>query len=147
MRWPAKIKPATITDQPVCSIDFYPTFLEVAVTKNIAGNLLDGKSLVPLLTKNAVIQRDALFWHYPSETGKWKPRMASAVRKGDYKLLEFYLDKRVELYDLKKDPGEKNDLAATMADKVKALKQLLDRWRLDVKAEEPNLTAVNTNTD
>ena len=65
--------------------------------------------------------------------------MASAVRKGDYKLLEFYIDKRVELYDLKNDPGEKNNLAAIMPAKVKELKKLLNEWRKEVHAEEPVL--------
>lgn len=139
MRWPGKIAPNTVTDQPISSIDFYPTFLEVAGTKNIPGNLIDGISIMPLITKNETLKRDVFYWHYPSETGHWKPRMASAVRKGDYKLLEFYLVKRVELYNLKTDPSEKNDLSATMPDKVKELKLLLDKWKKDVNAEEPDV--------
>jgi arylsulfatase A len=140
MRWPGKITPNTVTNEPVCSVDFYPTFLDVAGAKNPAGNIVDGVSIMPLIKHNQAPERDAIYWHYPSETGKWKPRMASAVRKGDYKLLEFYLDKRFELYNIKKDPSEKNDLAATMPDKVKELKLLLENWKKDVSAEEPDVT-------
>jgi arylsulfatase A len=141
MRWPGKISPNTVTNEPMSTVDFYPTFLEVAGTKNAQGNLLDGVSLVPLVTSNKAPQRDELFWHYPSETGKWKPRMASAVRKGDYKLIEFYLSKKLELYNIKNDPSEKNNLAETMPDKVKEMKKILDNWKKEVNAEEPDLTA------
>jgi arylsulfatase A-like enzyme len=113
----------------------------VAGTKNNAGNLIDGVSIVPLITKKQAPKREAIYWHYPSETGKWKPRMASAVRKGDYKLLEFYLDKRYELFDLKKDPSEKNNLVKSMPGKVKELKILLDNWKKNVNAEEPDVTS------
>jgi len=141
MRWPGKIASNTITNVPITSVDFYPTFLEVAGTKNNAGNLIDGVSIVPLITKKQAPKREAIYWHYPSETGKWKPRMASAVRKGDYKLLEFYLDKRYELFDLKKDPSEKNNLVKSMPGKVKELKILLDNWKKNVNAEEPDVTS------
>jgi arylsulfatase A len=146
MRWPGKIKPAAVSNEPVTSLDFYPTFLEAANAKKAPGYLLDGKSILSLLTQNKAPQREAFFWHYPSETGKWKPRMASAVRKGDYKLLEFYLDKRIELYDLKNDPGEKNNLAAEMPARTKELKQLLDQWRKQVHAEEPVMTEDKIST-
>ena len=124
---------------PVSSVDFYPTFLEVAGIKNPSENIVDGVSIVPLITKKQTPVREALYWHYISETGKWKPRMASAVRKGDYKLIEFYQDKRLELYNLKNDPSEKTNLAETTPDKVKELKQMLDKWKRDVNAEEPDL--------
>jgi len=147
MRWPGKIKPGTITDVPVCSLDFYPTFLDVVGAKNKAGNQLDGVSLLPLLTKNQVPQRNTFFWHYPSETGKWKPRMASAVRQGDYKLIEFYLDKHYELYNIKNDPSEKTDLFGSMKAKAEELKTLLTNWKMEVNAEEPDVTTVVPKSD
>lgn len=147
MRWPGKITANTITSVPITSVDFYPTFIEVAGTKNKAGNLIDGVSMVPLITKNQVPKREAMYWHYPSETGKWKPRMASAVRKGDYKLIQFYLDKRYELYNIKNDPSEKKDLAAAMPDIVKELKVILDNWKISVNAEQPDVTAVKSKEE
>lgn len=135
MRWPGKIKPNTTTDLPVSSIDFYPTFLEMARVKAPANHQVDGISLVPFLTRNEQPKREALYWHYPAETGKWKNRMASAVRKGDYKLLQFYADPRVELYNLKADPEEKNNLADKQPAKVAELQRMLDAWKKDVKAE------------
>jgi arylsulfatase A-like enzyme len=146
MRWPDKIKPNTVTNVPVCSLDFYPTFIEIAGVKNKAGNQLDGTSLASLITKNTAPARDEFYWHYPSETGKWKPRMASSVRKGNYKLIEFYLDKRYELYDIKKDPSEKNDLVKIMPGKVKELSRLLDKWKKDVNAEIPDVTPTKQTT-
>jgi arylsulfatase A-like enzyme len=145
MRWPGKIKPNTISDVPVCSLDFYPTFIEVAGVKNKAGNILDGVSLLPLITKNTTPARETFFWHYPSETGKWKPRMASCVRKGDYKLIQFYLDKRYELYNVKDDPSEKNNLVQSMPGKVDELKTILEKWKKDVNAEEPDVKTAPDN--
>src|SRR3546814_17590964 len=88
-----------------------------------------------LLTGKRAARRDAFFLHYPSETGQWKNRMSSAVRKGDYKLLEFYVDGRQELYNLKKDPGETTNLLTKEPQKARDLTQLLDAWKEEVNAE------------
>lgn len=137
IRWPSKIKPGTKTDVPVTSVDFYPTFMDAAGAEPPAGYILDGVSLVPLMTKSKAPEREAIFWHYPSETGSWENRMASAVRKGDYKLIEFYEDNRKELYNIEKDPGEKNNLAEEMPEKTAALHKLLSAWKEEVNAEAP----------
>ncbi|RYG37390.1 MAG: DUF4976 domain-containing protein, partial [Chitinophagaceae bacterium] len=114
-------------------------FLRDAGVKNIKDNKLDGITLLPLITKNTVPARETFFWHYPSETGKWKPRMASSVRKGDYKLIQFYLDGRFELFNIKEDRYEKNNLEKSMPGKVEELKKILEEWKKDVKAEIPDL--------
>lgn len=137
MRWPAKIKQGSKTDVLVSSVDFYPTFLDAAGVEQPADYLLDGESLVPLITEGKAPERDALFWHYPSETGGWENRMSSAVRKGDYKLIEFYQDNRKELYNIKTDPGEKENLAGRMPEKTEELHKLLNDWKEEVKAEVP----------
>ncbi|MGJ7033160.1 sulfatase [Niabella hirudinis] len=140
-RWPAAIRSHTTIDTRVMATDFYPTFLELAQTKERKGGLLDGKSILPLLQGKAMAEREPFFWHYPSETGRWVNRMCSAVRDGDYKLLYFYKANRIELYDLKKDPSEQTDIAALMPEKRDALKKKLDQWLKAVDAEVPD-TAV-----
>src|SRR5690606_36564364 len=111
-RWPAAIKPGSVSNAAVCGIDFYPTFLVMAGLKNKPGNIVDGKSILPLFKGKKWERGQPLFWHYPSETGQWIPRMCSAVRMGNYKMLYFYAAKRTELYDPSKDPTEKNDISS-----------------------------------
>ncbi|WP_346239373.1 sulfatase [Niabella insulamsoli] len=139
--WPAAIQAGSVSDQAVCGIDFYPTFLEMAAAKPKAGHIVDGKSILNVLKGEPWEGHEALFWHYPSETGKWVPRMCTAVRMGHYKLIYFYADKRSELYDLSKDPSEAHDLAAAQPAKVKQLKAVLEKWKKEVNAEEPNIHA------
>lgn len=141
VKWPAVIQPGSVSDVPVCGIDFYPTFLEMAGLKNKPGNVVDGKSILDIFKGNTRSKRKALFWHYPSETGKWVPRMCSAVRMDHYKLLYFYENKRTELYDLSKDPSEKNNIAATHPGKVKELRTALEKWKKEVNAEQPDINA------
>ncbi len=139
MRWPGKIKQNSKTDYPVSSVDFYPTFLEIAEAEKPEDYKLDGVSIYPLITRNEKPDRKTLFWHYPSETANAVPRMASAVRDGDFKLIEFYGDERQELYNLKTDPEEKFDLSKENPEKVKELHTLLDNWKKDVNARIPEI--------
>jgi arylsulfatase A-like enzyme len=139
VRWPTGIKPGTVVNTPVCGTDFYPTFLEAAGAEKYSDKVVDGKSFYPLLRGiNPGVQRN-FFWHYISETGKWVPRMCSAVRSGDYKLLHFYAGDRIELYNLRNDPSEKNNIAANEPAKARELKAALDNWRREVNAEAPQL--------
>ncbi|QEC53074.1 arylsulfatase A-like enzyme [Anseongella ginsenosidimutans] len=137
--WPGKVEAGRVSDVPVYSVDFYPTFAALAGAGLPAAYPGDGQNLLPLLTGKGVPARDVFFWHYPSETGKWNRRMASAVRKGNYKLLEFYEDQRIELYNLEKDPGETNNLADSLPGKAAGLKKLLHVWLKEVNAEKPVL--------
>ena len=140
MRWPAKIKAGVVENTPISSIDFYPTFLSLAGGKPDKDYVVDGLELSPLFNGKK-LDRDELFWHYPSETAKSVEKMASAIRKGNYKLLHFYEDNRLELYDLRKDPSEKKNLSKEMPEKATELKRLLDKWKTSVNAEQPVLTA------
>jgi arylsulfatase A-like enzyme len=78
-----------------------------------------------------------LFWHYPHYSGGLGGRPSGAVRLGDYKLIEFFEDNNIELYNLKKDIEEKTDLVKTQPEKAEELKQLLHQWRKDVDAQMP----------
>src|SRR5262249_56524534 len=99
---------------------------------------LDGESLVPLLRGTARPRREALFWHYPLAKPHFLGgRSAGTVRKGDHKLIEFFDTGKVELYDLRADPGEKKDLSKAVPAKAAELRRLLAGWRKRVGAEVP----------
>jgi arylsulfatase A len=128
------VKPGSVCDVPVSSVDFYPTILEMAGGKAEVKQVVDGVSLVPLLKQAGQWKRDAIYWHYPHYSNQGgKP--GAAIRAGDLKLIELYEDGNVELYNLKDDIGEKNDLAAKMPDKAKELHQMLKDWRKSVAAQ------------
>lgn len=134
IRWPGVVEAGTTCRVPVSSIDFYPTFLRAAGVPPSPKHEPDGLSLLPLLEGRGGLGRDALYWHYPHYH---HTPPCGAVREGDLKLIEFYEDGRLELYDLAKDLGEKNDLADQMPEKAAALRDRLHRWLQDVDAQMP----------
>lgn len=136
MRLPDKIKQGIETDVPVLSIDFYPTFLELANVRFPDNYILDGASLVPLITEAKSLGRDTLFWHYPAETGVRKAQAAGAVRIGDYKLIDFYQNNKTELYNLSDDSGEAENLINEMPEKAEEMLKVLNSWKQEVEAEE-----------
>ena len=135
VKWPGKVKPGTSCDVPVIGTDFYPTMLEMAGLPQRPDEHKDGLSLVPLLTsKGEPLARDALFWHYP-HYHKTKPY--GAIRHGDWKLIEFFEDGELELYDLANDPAESRDLSTSQPAKTKELAGALGEWRKSVGAQMP----------
>jgi arylsulfatase A-like enzyme len=142
-RWPSTIPPGTVTDQPVTCMDFCRTLAELGGAGDDTSP--DGVSLLPVLRDpKATLPRDTLFFHFPHYYATTTP--VSAVRHGDWKLLEYLEDGRVELYNLKGDPGETADLADREPDRVRTLRARLDSWRreLDVPMPTPNLAAPQT---
>jgi len=135
VRRPGQIKPGSASDTPVISNDLFATILDAAGVKSPgAPRAEDGVSLLPLLTGKGRIRRDALYWHYPHYANQGgKP--GGAIRAGKYKLIEFYEDNRVELYDLDKDIGEQNDLAGKSGRQAEALRKRLAAWRQSVNAQ------------
>jgi arylsulfatase A-like enzyme len=136
VRWPAVVKAGTLCDDPVSSVDFYSTLLEIAGVSDVAGHVPDGRSFVPLLKGAGRMSERPLFWHYPHYSNQGGAP-AGAVRLGDFKLIEFYEDNHVELYDLRKDPGEKNNLAASAPARADRLRKTLLSWRGQVQAHMP----------
>ncbi len=134
--WPGVIPPGSACNVPVCSIDLYPTFLEIAGLALQPGQVIDGESLVPLLTQTGSLKRDAIYWHYPHYSNQGG-LPSGAIRAGDYKLIEFYEDERIELYNLRLDPGERHDLAAVMPNKAAELRKRLHEWRESLAAQMP----------
>ncbi len=136
IRWPGAVKPGGVCREVVTSTDFYPTMLQMAHLPPRPRQHCDGLSLVPLLKQTGKLKRDAIYWHYP-HYGNQGGTPGGAVRAGDWKLIEFYEDMRVELYDLKDDISEKNDLAAKMPGKAAELRKMLHAWRKEVGAVMP----------
>jgi uncharacterized sulfatase len=134
VKWPKKIKPGTLSDQLVTSVDFFPTFLDITGLNQPKNQILDGKSIVPELMGYSYDFGRSLFWHYPVYHHSVP---ASAVRKGKWKLIEFLDDNHVELYNLNNDIGEEKNLASLNITKVTELKGELNRWRINVSAPMP----------
>ncbi len=134
--WSGEIEAGSSADFPVTGTDFYPTLLDLAGIQLQQEQHKDGISLKPLLEGREMDQRP-LFWHYPHYSGGLGGRPSGAVRLGDYKLIEFFEDDRIELYNLKKEIKEKTDLAKAKPEKAEELKQLLHQWRKDVDARMP----------
>ncbi len=135
VRAPGVTKPGSLCATPVVSTDYYPTLLELAGLPLSPEQHRDGVSLVPLL-KGAELTRGPLFWHYP-HYGNQGGRPGGAVREGDWKLIEWYEDESLELYNLKDDLAETHNLSAKYPDKVKELHDKLIAWRKSVNAVMP----------
>ncbi|NMC19860.1 MAG: sulfatase [Thermogutta sp.] len=136
VKWPGVTQPGSTSSTPVISNDLYPTILEMTGTPDAPDHVCDGESLVPILKQRAAPRRSPLFWHYPHyHPGGATPY--SAVRDGDWRLVQFFEDDHVELYNLRDDPKESRDLAARMPEKAKELKSKLEAWRAAVGAQLP----------
>ena len=146
------IRPGSTNSEPVHMDDFFPTFLDLAqVTDPVPAEQRDGQSLVPLLRGKPFMRKKPLFWHYPHQ---WYGKVGvglgiepfSAMRKGDYKVIWFYgdgiadgqgQDPHVELYDLSKDIGERNDLSHEDPKRCIAMRDELIAWLRSVGAGIP----------
>ncbi len=137
VRWPGKVAAGKVREDPVILTDFYPTLLEVAGLKTRKHYPGDGESLLPLLTDKGDLERDAIFWHYPNFAFHRDNRLGSAIRMGDYKLIEFFDRNEVELYNLRVDLGEKKNLAGVEAGRVQEMRKRLSRWREKSGARMP----------
>ncbi len=136
IKWPGQIRPGGVCSEPVTSTDFYPTMLEMAQLPLRPAQHVDGVSMVPLLKEQRSLARKAIYWHYP-HYGNQGGFPGSAIRAGDWKLIECFEDGRLELYNLKQDIGEKNNLADSMPAKTAELHKALKQWRDCVGAKYP----------
>ena len=136
VRWPGHIEAGSTCSVPVTSPDFYPTLLEMAGLDPIPQQHCDGVSIAPLLHGKSSLERDAIFWHYP-HYGNQGGKPGSSVRCGDYKLIEFFEEGQVELYNLREDIGEDRDLSQSEPETRTRLHALLVDWRRSVEAKIP----------
>ncbi|HET7559247.1 MAG TPA: sulfatase [Limnochordia bacterium] len=136
VRWPGVVAPGSLCRVPVSSPDFYPTLLAAAGLPPKPEQHVDGVSFLPLLQGAAALEREALYWHYP-HYGNQGGTPGSSIRLGDYKLIEFFEDGRLELYNLREDEGEAHNLAAVQPDLAADLQRRLAAWRERVGARLP----------
>lgn len=145
--WKDKIPAGTKSPCPVTNLDFYPTILEVAGISKPAGKNLDGTSILPVLLGAGEINERPLFWHFPvylekgnaeTQDSLFRTRPGSAVRLGDWKLIQYFENNDLELYNLKEDIGEKHNLADTETEKAEELLEILKTWRNETNAPVPN---------
>jgi arylsulfatase A len=136
MSWARLGKPGRICDAPVSSVDMYPTLAELAGAPLPKSQVQDGVSLVSVMRGENTLKRSGMFWHFPCYVGRAAP--ASAVREGDLKLIEFFEDGgHYELYNLRTDPNEQQDLAKSMPEKANALYRTLKAWQVETGAANP----------
>jgi arylsulfatase A-like enzyme len=143
IRWPGRTRPGSTSDQPTMHVDLFPTFLDLASVKERPRQPLDGVSLLPLLgDPGAKLPREAIYAHFPGylelgNAGRWRTTPVGFIRMGDWKLMEFFEDGRLELYNLKDDLGERNNLAERMPERARALQARLAAWRQELHAAMP----------
>ena len=134
VKWPGHGKGGTACEEPVISTDFYPSILEMAGLPALPKQAVDGVSFVPAL-KGEPFDREAIYWHFPHYSNHGMQSPGGAIRLGDYKLLEYFENNTVQLFNLKDDPGEQNDLAQAQPKKVADLRERLLAWRQEVSAQ------------
>jgi arylsulfatase A-like enzyme len=138
VRAPGITKAGSTCDTPVISTDFYPTLLELAGLPPLPQQHLDGISIVPLLRGGSLDRGKPLFWHYP-HYGNQGGAPHGAIREGDWKLIEWYEDGSLELYNIREDIAEKNNLASSQPERVKEMQAKLTAWRREVGAVMPTV--------
>ena len=136
VKWPEQSNFGAVVDEPVISTDFYPSLLEMAGLPSQSDQALDGKSFVPALQGQS-FQRGPIFWHFPQYSNHGMQSPGGAVRAGDYKLLEYFENNTVQLFNLRDDIGELNDLSRLEPEKTAEMKALLHSWREQVGAQMP----------
>lgn len=134
IKWPGHESSKKVVSTPVIGPDIYPTIIDMAGLPEKYNEDVDGVSLVPLM-QGKDIERKAIFWHFPHYSNHGMQSPGGAVRKGDYKLLDYFENGTVQLFNLKNDPGEHHDLSKEMPEKVNELQNLLNNWRKQVSAK------------
>ena len=137
VRWPGKVEAGAVEETPVILTDLHPTILSATGLDLNSTIPNDGHNLLPLLKGKEKLKNRAVYWHYPNFAFHRDNRLGSAIREGDHKLIHFYDTDSVELYNLKNDIGEKNDLSGKMPQLASRLKNKLKVWLQDSGALMP----------
>lgn len=137
IRWPGRVNAGSKTSTPVITMDIHATILEAANLKTDPSNTPDGISLLPMFNGESRLDRKSIYFHYPNYAFHKKNRMGSAIRSGDYKLINFYDDDSAELYNLEDDISESRDLSKEMPEKTQKLRRELETWLKQTNASQP----------
>lgn len=153
--WPTVIKPGCRSGAALTSVDFMPTFAELAGASLPTNQPVDGRSFVKILQGHTALQNRAIFWHYPlylsgsgynqvlpvysTDKMNWRAVPSSVIRKGDYKLIHYYEYDSYKLFNLREDLSEKYDIARKMPGKAKRLHAELMTWVKDTMAPVPTI--------
>ncbi|SMP75507.1 Arylsulfatase A [Neorhodopirellula lusitana] len=137
VRWPGHVSAGTRTATPTITMDIHATILDVTNLKADSSNTPDGISLLPLLENESELKRESIYFHYPNYAFHKQNRLGSAVRSGDYKLIKYYDDDSVELYNLNEDISESQNLAKQMPEKADKLRARLEAWLKETNASQP----------
>ena len=134
VKWPGRVKRGHISEKQVISTDFYPTILEMLGLESNSLENIDGKSFVNALD-NKQYNRGAIYWHFPHYSNHGMQSPGGAIRLGDYKLIEYFENNSIQLFNLKDDIGEQNDLSKSEPEKAAELLSLLKEWRRETSAQ------------
>ena len=152
--WPDAVAPDSVCDTPITGVDYLPTFAEIADAALPQSQPVDGRSILPLLHGRKALTNRSIFWHYPlylqgngynlvrpihgTDTLYWRATPSSVIRKGDWKLIQYFESGEVELFNLAKDRSETKDLSKTYPEKADALRKELERWQKKTNAVIPS---------
>ena len=136
VHWPNNIRANSRSHAVVTGTDFYPTLLEMLKLPALPDQHVDGRSFVPAL-KEEDYDRGPIYWHFPHYSNHGYQSPNGAIRSGRYKLIEYYENGTVQLFDLQNDLGEKNDLAKSDPETTQKLQKMLQDWRKEVDAKMP----------
>jgi len=132
IQWSGKIPAGQVSDELIISTDIMPTVLQALNIKSEV--TIEGVSLWQHMTENQPVDRETFYWHYP-HYHRTKP--GSVIREGDFKLINYFEENRSELYNLKNDPGEQNDLSSELHAFANAMEDKLNRWLKNNGAKFP----------
>ena len=143
VHWPGQIKVNSTSHAMVTGTDYYPTLLKMLGLPTLPKQHVDGMSFLPAL-KGKAHDRGAIYWHFPHYSNHGYQSPGGAIRLGKYKLLEYYENGTIQLFDLEQDIGEQNDLSESKPDITAKLKKMLHDWRRAVDAKMPSVKTANS---
>jgi len=151
--WPSEIEANSICDTPIGGVDYLPTFAALAKAPTPTRQPVDGRSIVPLLRGESALEDRSIFWHYPlylqgngynlvvpihgTDRLYWRATPCSVIRKGDWKLIQYFESGKIELFNLNKDLEEQWELSKSHPEKAEDLLHELKQWQRNTHAVIP----------